>query len=329
MYLFILLLSPSSLQASARLRTCTRGGSASLTGAELSNQFSATNRLELCNDAIKDGLTLNRMRAGIPKLSITGSRNDLEYYSSDGEEGLGGLGGESGGGLMMAMRAGRRFTGGLGNNLRNRKAGLIIPPCALPSANVDVLGSIMNEQERWMTISNPRNISKIKIHQDGRLEYEGEGSTPRRSVDGRQAAADVAASTGGGGGGGSGNSVQGATSNTSSGSVVTNTNSSSNNGTANGSAATSTGSGSVGGGVSAGASTSNGESAGGASATLSSGYPDIRTAAARKAPPAADLKVAAPENTETGELVLSMQWHCIIIMALNIKVKRKAAKIMQ
>lgn len=296
------------MQASARLRTCTRGGSASLTGAELSNQFSATNRLELCNDAIKDGLTLNRMRAGIPKLSITGSRNDLEYYSSDGEEehGLGGLGGESGGGLMMAMRAGRRFTGGsLGNNLRSRKAGLIIPPCALPSANVDVLGSIMNEQERWMTISNPRNISKIKIHQDGRLEYEGEGSTPRRSVAGRQAAADVAASNesgstaGGGGGVGSGNSVQGATSNTST-------------GTANGSPATNTtGSGSVVGGVSqGGASTSNGESAGGANATLSSGYPDIRTAAARKAPPAPDLKVAAAsEKTETGELVLSMQRH--------------------
>lgn len=265
-----------------------------MTGAEFSNQFSATNRLELCNDSTKDGLTLNRSRAGIPKLSITGSRNDLEYYSSDGEE-EGGVGG-GGDGLMMAIRAGRRLGGGL-RNLRNRKAGLIIPDSALPSANVDILGSIMNEQERWMTISNPRNINKIKIKADGRLEYEGDNEPRRRDVrsngdgrvPGRQVASGVAEiasnnnSTTVSGGGTT--AVPG--SNNSDG-VTTSTNSvTTNNGTtANGSATTGSGGGSAG-----DASTSNGENSG-----TTSGFTDMRTAAARKAPPTTELKVSTEKN---------------------------------
>ena len=137
----------------------------------------------------KDALTLNRSRAGIPKLSITGSRNDLDYYSSDGDEDEHALGsGGVAGGLLMGVRA--RRIGGSIRSLTNRKAGLVIPDSALPSTT-DVLGSIMNEQERWMTISNPKNINKIKIKSDGRLEFEGDNLTGGTGTAGNGGASNV------------------------------------------------------------------------------------------------------------------------------------------
>lgn len=277
-----------------RLQCSRRNNDTSLTGSEFSNQFSSTNRLELCNDAAKDGLTLNRSRAGIQKLSITGSRNDLDYYSSDDDDDDGGHalgGGGVAGGLMMALRG--RGVGGNLRSLRNRKGALIIPDSALP-ATTDVLGSIMNEQERWMNISNPRNISKIKIKPDGRLEYEGDNERETlnrgRNVPMRGAAAgmasEVAASalsatgsssqsgTGGGGGRDGASSRE----------TVTNNGTGSNGPSSAGGSGAGTGA----------ASTANGGGSGGP-------YPDMRTAAARKAPPEETLLADTKSGKEITE----------------------------
>lgn len=257
---------------------CTRAtaGETTLTGAEFSNQFSATNKLELCNDPTKDGLTLTRMRAGIPRLSITGSRNELEYYSSGGDDDDNENGnmdgdGAGGGGLMMATRS--RFRGTNLTSLRRSKAGIIIPDWARPST-ADVLGSIMNEQERWLTISNRKNIGKIKINRDGRLEYDGDDNElPVTTVAGTgvtEISADVRGS----------NSTTAATSyanesasaGTAAAAMGTNINSS-------GSSSNSTSNGNT---------TSNAipvESTSTANGAVETTFPDIRTAAARKAPP--------------------------------------------
>lgn len=244
--------------------------------------MSSTNRLELCNDSTKDGLTLNRSRAGIPRLTITGSRNDLDYYSSDGEAGNDGdddhaLGsGGVAGGLMMALRGGHRFSGGLGG-LRRRKAGLVIPESALP-ATTDVLGSIMNEQERWMTMSNAKNINKIKIKADGRLEYEGDNlpsANNNNSVNVRGAAAAAAA---------------GSTDNSTTSNVGASSSSNSNNNQPPSSAGSSSQVAGMNNGTS-GSGTSTGASslAVNGAPNAASGSSDVRTAAARKAPPDAPV----------------------------------------
>lgn len=263
--------------------TCRRQTNA-LSSEEFANRFSSTNRMEFCNDPIKDELTLTRSRAGIPSLSITGNRNSVEYFSSGDEDddelatgGFSGSGGAGGGGLSIATRS-RTFGPSL-RSLRNRKGGLIIPESALPSTS-DVLSSIMNEQERWMTISSSRNINKIKIKPDGSLEYEGDTECvkkgDKRLPRGTMAAAGVTDV-----------SVRMSSSRTTGEGAANNQSSGSSNGTVgstsfNSNAATSTMTG------------PNGGTGGVSSSTTP--FPDIRTAAARKAPPAADLKVLAEKS---------------------------------
>lgn len=268
-------------------QTCRRQTNA-LSSEEFVNRFSSTNHMEFCNDPTKDELTLTRSRAGIPSLSITGNRNTVEYFSSGDDEDADDIagGGISVGGLSIATRS-RAFGPSL-RSLRNRKGGLIIPESALPSTS-DVLSSIMNEQERWMNISSSRNINKIKIKPDGSLEYEGESEClkkgdkkfPRSTV----AAAGVTdvgmrmASNSSTTGEGASNNQTGAASQ-----VAANGSSNGTEGTSsfNSNATTSTPTGPNGG-------------TGGVS-SLTTSCPDIRTAAARKAPPAADLKVLAEKS---------------------------------
>lgn len=280
---------------SSRLRCTRTGNDNSLTGAEHTNQLSTSSRLELCNDFTKDGLTLNRSRAGIPKLSITGHRNDLDYYSSDGggggagdegdEHSLsgGGGGGDAEGGSMLMATRNRRLFGNL-RTLRSRKGGLIIPESSLP-ATADVLGSIMSEQARWMNISNPRNINKIKIKPDGSLEYEGENE-PRRNVSAGRSERPLPVR-----GAATGAAEMGA-----SGTTTTTTNTSTGNNSGQGSAAPSSSSSSSEAVTNNGTMASNGSGTSGVAATSSSvnsenrstttpSFPVLRTAAAKKAPP--------------------------------------------
>lgn len=157
-------------------RRCNNSG-----GVGRQTRNSETNRTDVFNYCSKDELTVRRMRAGIPKLSLFGTRNDLDYVPSDddgdddnGAESAGG----GGGGLGYAVRT--RPYNHLSNirNVRNRKGGLIIPETAMATTTpMDLLGSIMEEQERWFTISNRNNISNIKIKPDGSLEFVGSGGS--------------------------------------------------------------------------------------------------------------------------------------------------------
>lgn len=133
------------------------------------------NGVELTNEITKDELSVRRMQAGIPNLSLFGSANQLEYFSSNDEEEDGGAEDDSGigSGLVTASRRPLNFTRNL-RNLRNQKGGLVIPETCM-SSSADLLSSIMDEQERWFHISNRTNIGNIKIKPDGSLEYKQPG----------------------------------------------------------------------------------------------------------------------------------------------------------
>ncbi|GAB0088570.1 hypothetical protein DMENIID0001_030270 [Sergentomyia squamirostris] len=124
-----------------------------------------------------------RHRAEVPRLSLFGIRNQLDFFVSEGEsDSTEDVAARASGSVGVLAPSRRARTSTTVTSLHNRKAMLQNSVPIRSEPIVDLLSNILNEQEVWQNVSRRNNLKNVRINSDGTLDFSEVPEVQRKTT---------------------------------------------------------------------------------------------------------------------------------------------------